>query len=258
MTDGWSAEGSRPPAPAQWLRDQEAPFEGWDFSYLRGRFSEDELPWDYPSSARALLGRARSALDMATGGGEVFASFTPFPPLTVAIEGYPPNVSIAGKRLDPLGVRVVQCGEVEPLPFGAGTFDLVLNRHGGLRVEEIERVLAMGGHFLTQQVGGNLEDLEGRFGAQPQWPENVLAKVVERLRALGFDILQAEEFHGHVTFGDVGAIVYFLRAIPWVVPGFSVERDRGVLLALQDDLERGKSLSFTSGHFFIHARKPAQ
>lgn len=260
MTDQGPSRGRhRQRVPPQWLRDEAAHFEGWDFSYLRGRMREDELPWDYASSARILVERSSSVLDMATGGGEVFSSLGPFPLLAVAIEGHPPNVTIARGRLRPLGVGVIRCGEVEPLPFPADTFDLVLNRHGGLRLEEIERVLAPGGHFFTQQVGGggHLQDLQALFGARPQWLENVLPSVVERLRRLGLEIVEAQESHGEVTFADVGAIIYFLNAIPWLVPGFTVERYFGELMALQDAVERGESLRFASGHFLVHAYKPA-
>jgi SAM-dependent methyltransferase len=245
--------------PPEWLDEEGALFEGWDFSHVRGRMREDDLPWDYPRSARALVERAHSVLDIATGGGEVLSSVAPFPPLAVAIEGHPPNVTIARGRLQPLGVGVVRCGEVEPLPFPPGTFDLVLNRHGGLRLEEIRRVLAPAGHFLTQQVDGdrNLRDLQALFGAEPQWPENVLPRIVERLRGLGLQILEAREFHGDVTFADVGAIVYFLKAVPWLVPGFTVERYSAELMALQEALEGGRRLRFASGHFLVHARRPA-
>jgi SAM-dependent methyltransferase len=245
--------------PPEWLGEEAAPFEGWDFSRLRGRMREDELPWDYPSSARALVDLAGSVLDLATGGGEVLSSLAPFPPLAVAIEGHPPNVTIARGRLQPLGVSVVRGGEVEPLPFPPGTFDLVLNRDGGLRLDEIERVLAPAGQFFTQQVdgSGHLRGLQALFGAEPQWPENVLPSVVERLRGLGLQIVDAQQFHGDVTFGDVGAIVYFLKAVPWVVPGFTVQRYSGELMGLQEAFEGGQRLRFASGHFLVHARKPA-
>lgn len=256
---GSSGERDHTGVPLQWRLDEAAPFDGWDFSYLRGRMREDELPWDYASSARVLVERSHSVLDVATGGGEVLSSLAPFPPLAVAIEGHPPNATIARGRLRPFGVGVVQCGEVEQLPFPADTFDLVLNRHGGLRLEEIERVLAAGGHFFTQQVdgGGHLQDLQALFGARPQWPENVLPSVVERLRRLGLEVIEARESHGGISFSDVGAVVYFLRAIPWLVPGFTVERCFGELMALQDALERGEAPRFASGHFLVHAHKPA-
>jgi hypothetical protein len=30
----------------QWRKDEAAPFSGWDFSYLDGRYVQEEPPWD--------------------------------------------------------------------------------------------------------------------------------------------------------------------------------------------------------------------
>lgn len=54
-----------------WRREQQEPFEGWDFSYLAGRYFEGEPPWYYDALARlALTSATSSVLDMGTGGGE--------------------------------------------------------------------------------------------------------------------------------------------------------------------------------------------
>ena len=72
----------------------------------------------------------------------------------------------------------------------------------------------------------------------------------------GLEIVTAQEFIGRFTFTDVGAIVYYLRAVPWLVPGFAVASHLEGLLALQARLERGEGLSFRAGKFLIEARKP--
>src|ERR1035441_8736837 len=111
----------------QWKRDEAAVFEGWDFSYIKDRVLEEEPGWDYRALARELVKKSAAVLDVATGGGEVFSSFAPFPGRAVAVEGYRPNVAVARKRLAPLGVQVLEGGE-GPLPFAGNTFDLVRNR----------------------------------------------------------------------------------------------------------------------------------
>src|SRR5699024_7579024 len=51
-------------------------------------------------------------------------------PLKVwATEGYEPNVSIAKKRLEPLGVQVITFEEDAHLPVENRQFDLILNKH---------------------------------------------------------------------------------------------------------------------------------
>ena len=52
----------------RWTRDAAAPFEGWDFAYLKGRVTEAEPGWDYLALARAALSRAQDVLDVAIGG----------------------------------------------------------------------------------------------------------------------------------------------------------------------------------------------
>lgn len=240
----------------QWKKDEAAPFAGWDFSYIKDRKTEEKPPWDYVALAQELVSRSSAVLDMATGGGEVFASLAPFPKRAVAIEGYTPNVAVAAKRLEPLGVEVLEADAVHRLPFDDGSFDLVLNRHGGLNPQEIARVLTPGGFLLTQQVGGdNLADLMAAFGVTAQWPENVLPIVSKSVVASGFELVRGEEWKGKVVFKDVGAVVYFLRAVPWIVEGFRVATHLSYLEKLQEQLEREGELVFVYTRFLIHARK---
>jgi SAM-dependent methyltransferase len=235
-----------------WMRDAAAPFEGWDFSYLDGRLVEDAPPWDYVALAKAAVAGARDILDIATGGGEVFASLAPFPGRATAVEGHVPNLAVARRRLEPLGIPVFQGNTRSGMPFEDASFDLVLNRHGGFRVAEMHRILKPGGVFLTQQVGGdNLADLTQVFGTNLPYPDNILAQVRAALTALGFEVRRAEEWRGPVTFADVGAVVYFLKAIPWVVRGFDVVRNVEALRKLQAELTAGRPLRFTYTRFLI-------
>lgn len=240
----------------QWARDAAAPFEGWDFSYLRGRMVEDEPPWSYLGLARTAVADAHDILDVATGGGEIFASLAPFPGRGTAVEGHVPNLAVARRRLGPLGIEVFQANTGSGMPFEADTFDLVLNRHGGFRATEMHRIIKPGGVFLTQQVGGdNLGDLTARFGARLAYPDNTLAKIREELAALGCEIRRTDEWRGPVTFADVGALVYFLKAIPWVIEDFDLLRHRDVLDGLHRDLQSGQPLRFTYSRFLIEAVK---
>lgn len=241
---------------AQWLREAAKPFEGWDFSYLEGRLVEGDPPWSYPDLARAAISRSSDILDIATGGGEVFAGLAPFPGRATAVEGYVPNLPIARRRLEPLGVQVFEGNTRSGMPFSDGAFDLVLNRHGGFRAKEMHRILKPGGVFLTQQVGGdNLADLTAVFGSTLPYPDNTLGRVRDEFVTLGCEIRRAEAWRGAVTFADVGAVIYFLKAVPWVVQGFAMERRLDELEALQGRLDDGQPLQFTYTRFLIEAVK---
>jgi len=243
-----------------WRREEQQPFSGWDFSYLRGRMVDEKPPWSYAARAAKLMDGASSLLDMGTGGGErLLALREHWPEKVVVTEDYAPNVKLATERLAPLGVRVVDVAlnRYTPMPFAHGEFDLVLNRHSGTNPAEVARVLAPGGTFLTQQVHGLwARDLIAAFEAQPAWPEATLENKVRRLQDAGLTILTAKDWSGAFSFTDVGAIVYYLRAIPWVVEGFSVEPHLAHLLALQDRLERGEGLVFEARKYLVEACKP--
>ncbi|MEO3789166.1 hypothetical protein ABGB14_03095 [Nonomuraea sp. B10E15] len=114
------------------------PFEGWDFAVFDGR--------------------------MTTAGD----SLAPLSPRTVATEGHPPNVPVARRRLEALGVEVVAAGGEGALPLPTGAFDLIVNRHEAYDPHEVRRLLAPGGTFVTQQVEGrDLEELNAALGGPP-------------------------------------------------------------------------------------------
>lgn len=50
-----------------------APVDGWDFSWLDGRATEERPSWGYQRLLSTKLAAASAALDVQTGGGEVLA-----------------------------------------------------------------------------------------------------------------------------------------------------------------------------------------
>jgi hypothetical protein len=98
--------------------------------------------------------------------------------------------------------------------------------------------------------------LQAAFDAEPQWPDATPARYIPRLEAAGLTIATLEEWEGHLKFADVGAISYNLKAVPWLVPGFTVKSHLRYLLALQERVEAGKELTFYAAKYLIEARKP--
>jgi len=241
----------------QWKEDEKAVFRGWDFSYLKKRAIEQKPPWNYTKIAKKLIKKSHSVLDMETGGGEIFSSLKPFPKHTVAYEGYKPNIPIARKRLKPIGIKVVECRNLKKLPFKNQEFDLVLNRHGAINAKEIYRILKEGGIFFTQQVDSerNLIDLMTLFGKKLKWTFNNLSYREKELEKAGFEIKDAKKWKGKYIFKDVGAVVYYLKAIPWIINGFSVKNNLKDLKKLQEKLNKNKELKFDTARFMIIAQK---
>jgi len=91
--------------------------DGWDFSWLDGRATEERPSWGYQRLLSSRLETVSAALDIHTGGGEVLSGAGPFPPTMAAIETWPPNAALATKRLHPLGVVLVATRDEPPLPF---------------------------------------------------------------------------------------------------------------------------------------------
>jgi SAM-dependent methyltransferase len=243
----------------RWKEDEAAGFQGWDFAYISSRSSQQEPPWSYRTRAVELVEDAHRLLDIDTGGGEFLFSLAPLPGQSVAIESYQPNVAVARERLAPMGVDLHEVAVGAAWPLDDASFDLILNRQGHLNAPEIARCLSPGGRFLTQQVGsGNLADLTALFGGAASHIANNLSTVGADLKAHGLTIVRGEAWTGRQTFSDVGALVYFLKVIPWIVHGFGVDKHAAVLEELQDRVDAGAPLSFKIERFLVEAQKPIE
>ncbi|WP_421119743.1 class I SAM-dependent methyltransferase [Aquihabitans daechungensis] len=240
----------------------EASVEGWDFSWLDGRATEQRPSWGYQRLLGGRLETATAALDIQTGGGEVLAGAraTNFPPLLVATEGWPPNVERASALLHPMGAVVVADREEPPLPFADGSFDLVTSRHPtSVHWAEIARVLRSGGTYFAQHVGqgANVEISEYFLGASDRSDVRHHELEADAARASGLEVIGCRNERLQVEFLDVGAMVYFLRKVVWTVPGFTVDRFESRLRDLHDQIEREGAFRSTMSRTLIEARKPA-
>jgi len=237
--------------------------DGWDFSWLAGRATERRPSWGYARSMGERIARASAALDVQTGGGEVLASVPAFPPLTVATESWPPNIAQATALLHPLGVAVVADPDEPPLPFADEAFDFVTSRHPAtLWWAEIARVLRPGGTYFAQHVGPHsvFEVVEFFLGPQPpeirrkRHPDDDVAAA----QAAGLEVVDLRYEELRTEFYDIGAVVYFLRKVIWMVPGFSVAQYRPQLAAMHQHIARHGRFLAHSTRFLIEARKPGQ
>ncbi|UED87740.1 class I SAM-dependent methyltransferase [Streptomyces profundus] len=233
------------------------PFEGWDFTRFEGRLPDPReiLPWSYERLVRERLPRVGSLLDLGTGGGELLSSLGPLPARVAATEGYPPNVPIASRRLEPLGVTVVEPGEDGRLPFPDASFQLVVSRHTAYDPAELRRVLTEDGVFVTQQVGGrDLEEVNAALGAPPHTYRGFsLASAVAELTSGGFAVDWQEEALVGDQISDIAALVLFLRITPWHVPDFDVDRYAERLDALHQRMSNGQPMRVSCHRFALIA-----
>ncbi|MEM8860946.1 MAG: ubiquinone biosynthesis protein, partial [Chloroflexota bacterium] len=186
-----------------WRAEEQHPFEGWDFSHLQDRMIEAQPPWVYAELARTELHQSTAMLDLGTAEGKRLLELKEDWPKKVAVtEEYQPNFLLAQANLVPLGVGVhnVRLTHTDPMPFGDGEFDLILNRHSAFNSNEVGRILTKGGVFLTQQVHGlDLEDLMGWFGTAPNWPDSNPENYVVRLDNAGLILDTVHDWQGTLT-----------------------------------------------------------
>ena len=248
------------------------PVKGWDFSWLGERVSAAPLSWSFEEIVSRHARRSPDLLDMATGGGEWLAGLPYRPPRTVATESWPPNVDVAKTRLRPLGITVVAV-EAAPdnvdqgrddrrgqLPFPTESFALVSNRHEAFAASEVARVLRTDGIFLTQQVGGRYGDFYDTLGlvrpavSQRSWD---LRLAVQQVDAAGLRVVDSGEDVEVTSFADVGAFAWYLKAIPWTVPGFSIETHQAHLERVHERIRATGPVTVRQPAFWLEAVKVA-
>jgi SAM-dependent methyltransferase len=245
------------------------PVTGWDFSWLGNRLSTRPLEWSFESVVKARSRHATNLLDMSTGGGEWLAALDHRPRRTVATEGWPPNVIVAHARLRPLGISVVWSEDAPDnvdqgindlrgrLPFRDGSFTLITNRHASFAAAEVSRVLSKGGTFLTEQVGGDYRDVYDALGLRG--PEHIRpwnsALAINQILEGGLRIVEARDGTLVTEFADVGAFAWYLKAVPWPIPTFTIEAYRPALERLHERLRREGPLPIRMPAFFLEATK---
>lgn len=241
------------------------PVAGWDFSWLEGRATEERPSWGYSQLLVSRVADADSVLDIQTGGGEVFAEVLArigdHPRHLAATESWPPNLEIARRHLGTFGVSVTEVPDDAALPVPSESFDLVISRHPTVTVwDEIARVLRPGGTYFSQQVGAgsNRELTDFMMGPQPVSETRNTERAVSLATRAGLEVVDLRRETLQAVFYDIGAVVYFLRKVPWTVPGFSVDTYRSRLAALHEQLGREGAFVAHSRRFLIEAKRASR
>jgi SAM-dependent methyltransferase len=201
---------------------------GWDFSLVRDE--REPVPWDYAEAVRRYLRPSDRVLDVGTGGGERFLALAPYFDSGVGIDVDPEMIAAAREnRPATLADRIaLEVMPAESLTFGAGEFDVVLNRHASVHVAEVVRVLRPGGYFVTQQVGPlNTHNICSLFGCGPggQYDTGRFQTVLtlaDGFRQQGCRIICRAEYDVRYWFLDVESFLFWLQAIP-IPEDFDIE-----------------------------------
>ena len=256
------------PTLLSYLKDQDAQARNGKLSRIKGRFQEDRIPWDLKNILKKYLPGTESLLEMFTNSGEFMNSMDGLPRSLYAVDkpdagrlgpDKPSADKAATERLVKGGRAVLR--PLNPdgtLPFDDAFFDVILNRNGMIKPEEIRRVLKPGGVFISQQFGGlNNLDLNFDLGFDSlKLLNRCLVRSIELFRAAGMEVVEQDEWFGSDRFYDIGAVVYYLRCIHWHVTDFNVERYFPRLQILSELIERKGYLDSIDHRFYLVVRKP--
>ncbi len=139
----------------------------------------------------------------------------------------------------------------ENLPFPDGSFDLVINRHESYSPAELKRILKPGGCFLTQQVGAAIIFLlNERLQDEPcleyaGWNLQTARKQLEdAVLPCGWRRRDAPH-----ALSDIGAVVYYLKAIPGKYPIFHRKKNAYGCCLHREIIQNGALI--THSHRFI-------
>lgn len=239
------------------LKDVSVKFKGWDFSFIEDRMKEFPLTWNYNNEIKNYLNENLTLLDMGTGGGEFLSNLKPLPKNTHATECFEPNIIVSKKRLEPLGIKVHGIKDDDDLPLMNNYFDLIINRHESFSSKEVNRILKNDGIFITQQVGGlNDYDLITALGEKPtNFVDWSLDRAKTDLENHGFKIIKSKDCITKTRFYDIGAIVYYLKCIPWIIEDFNVDKYYNKLRKIYELIEKVGYIDFICHRFLIIAKK---
>ena len=193
--------------------------QGWDFSNVRD--GRDPVPWDYLTLVRNYLTSSSRVLDIGTGGGEKFLTLAPNFGKGIGIDISDEMIQTAHENQSKMQINNVSFNvmSADALQLSDSNFDIVLNRHSVVNIDEVLRVLRTGGYFITQSVGyRNTSNILAAFG----WTSNSFGKdwwspakeLAKTFRQRGNRIIALMEYDVAYWFCDVASLLLWLHTVP--------------------------------------------
>ncbi len=221
------------------LAEATAGWRGWDL--LRLNIRKAPTPWQLEDVSRELLTGKESVLDMGCGDGRVLASLADRYRRGIGVDVSKSRVDRARLSL-PMKLRMrvhFTRASAHAVPAPGGTFHLVINRHAPLFPEEVDRVLAPGGVFMTQQVGNqDSRAVYATFGLERAYSppaEVMLPGTLNVLTEFDYRLLRHEAYDVPMVFGDIPSLLFWMQSVP-VPHDFDAEQDAATVLEIIDRL----------------------
>jgi len=134
---------------------------------------------------------------------------------------------------------------------------LVINQHESYEPSEIVRITKPAGIFLTQQVGGtNSMEINEAFGVDinSAFGDWNLTTALAELDMQHFEVISSNEEYPVQRFYDVGALVYYLKAVPWQVPNFTTQMYEQELYAIHEKIQADGYFDVIEHRFMMRLR----
>ncbi|MCG7409608.1 class I SAM-dependent methyltransferase [Paenibacillus sp. ACRRX] len=239
--------------------DKVGRINGWDFSQMK--LTSEGIGWDfYQEVVRACI-PSDFLLDIGTGGGEAVLAIADSAQLIVGIDHSSGMIKTAVQNLNRAGipnVRFMQM-DAEKLLFPNEFYNVVSCRHSGFYAEEVARVLAPDGLFMTQQVGErdkiNLKAAFGRGQAYESMPETLMRGYIAELSAAGFRDIQFDQYYATEYYETPEDLLFLLTHTP-IIPNFGeVKGDMEVFEQFVADHMTAQGIITNAERFMIAARR---
>lgn len=239
--------------------DKVGGLNGWDFSKLN--CVSEGVAWDYGSEVTRECASTDVLLDIGTGGGEQLLRIAGSVRQAVGIDSSEAMIETArsnGLKADKPDVTFLEM-DSETLNFPDRTFNIIICRQAPFYAKEAARVLADGGVFMTQQVGGNdkinLIEAFGRGQSSGAHIDSLQDQYITELSEAGFTDIRSSRYDATEYYRSAEDLIFLLKHTP-IIPDFGrVEGDFEVLRQFIEDNRTEQGIRTNAHRFLLAARK---
>ncbi|MDR0411838.1 MAG: class I SAM-dependent methyltransferase [Treponema sp.] len=225
-------------------------------SGLKNRVQEEPLPWDLRLIVKKFLRGRQSLLDMFAGNADFLNYLPSLPPRIAFVDRLPPGAPEQVWNVKAERVRVKHSTGDCLLPFPDASFDLVLNRSGKYEISEVCRVLAPGGVFITQQIGGmNALDLCASLGMLIKITGRNLVQNTAAFARAGLRLADCGESLSRQRFYRIDDILYYIKHVPLLTECFDADISKQELAVLESVIEQQGYFDCISHRYFLVVEK---
>ncbi|MEK4251765.1 class I SAM-dependent methyltransferase [Paenibacillus sp. FSL W7-1287] len=232
---------------------------GWDFSKVQCTVA-GEMPNLYHLAAQHSP-KKKLLLDIGTGGGEQVLEHCRAFQLVVGIDSSYEMIHAANTNLkasEHSNFRFFQM-DCTDLKFPDHMFDMVSCRQAPFDPNEVSRVLAPSGLFITQQVSEHDKyNLKQAFNRGQSYGEadGAQQKVfVHQLQEAGFINIEVHEYDVTEYYHSAEDLIFLLKHTP-IIPSFGIEeQDFDILEKFIADNQQSKGIKTNSKRYIVTASR---